>query len=158
MDTSCAWPEVSFGDIFDIASSKRVLQRQWKRHGVPFYRAREIVKLAQHGRVANELFISEELYDELAKKYGVPKPGDLMVSAVGTLGACYQVQPGDRFYFKDASVLCFHPKTEVCSGFFEHAFLTRAIRNQIASGSGSTVGTLTISRANSLRIPLPPLD
>ena len=30
-----------------------------------------------------------------------------MVSAVGTLGAVYVVKEDDRFYYKDASVLCF---------------------------------------------------
>ncbi|MFW8636741.1 restriction endonuclease subunit S [Cribrihabitans pelagius] len=155
---SSGWPTVSFGEIFEITSSKRVLQRQWADEGVPFYRAREIVKLAKDGRVQNELFISEELYSELSSKYGTPEPGDLMVSAVGTLGACYVVQPNDRFYFKDASVLRFHPKAQVLPRFIQHAFATATMRDQIASGSGSTVGTLTISRANELKIPLPPLE
>lgn len=101
------WRKVKFGEIFDISSSKRVLQEDWKTSGVPFYRAREIVKLAKEGAVENELFISEELFDSFKSKYGVPKPGDLMISAVGTLGACYVVQPTDRFYYKDASVLRF---------------------------------------------------
>ncbi len=29
-----------------------------------------------------------------------------MISAVGTLGKSYVVKPGDKFYYKDASVLC----------------------------------------------------
>lgn len=155
--TNGKWPEVSFGEIFDISSSKRVLEAQWKTAGVPFYRAREIVKLAKEGTVQNELFISEELYREYQAKYDVPKPGDLMISAVGTLGACYVVQPSDRFYYKDASVLRFSPKQPVCSRFIQHAFGTNHILDQVHAGSGSTVGTYTISRANETRIPLPPL-
>lgn len=151
------WREVTFEEIFDISSSKRVLQDQWKGAGVPFYRAREIVKLAQNGSVQNELFISEELYQEFKNKYGVPNPGDLMVSAVGTLGACYVVQPGDRFYFKDASVLRFSPKQTISSKFVQHAFRTDAILDQVHAGAGSTVGTYTISRANKTRLWLPPL-
>lgn len=155
--TNSKWPEVTFGEIFEISSSKRVLEAQWKAAGVPFYRAREIVKLAKVGAVENELFISEELYREYQTKYGVPKPGDLMISAVGTLGACYVVQPSDRFYYKDASVLRFSPKQPVCSRFIQHAFGTNHILDQVHAGSGSTVGTYTISRANETRIPLPPL-
>ena len=82
---NAGWRDVTLGDVFDISSSKRVLQKQWKTAGVPFYRAREIVKLSQHGTVANELFISEELFEDFKVKYEVPEPGDLMVSAVGTL-------------------------------------------------------------------------
>lgn len=59
--TTGKWPEVKFGEIFEISSSKRVLEAQWKTAGVPFYRAREIVKLAKAGAVQNELYISEEL-------------------------------------------------------------------------------------------------
>jgi type I restriction enzyme S subunit len=157
-DVTGGWREVSLGEIFDISSSKRVRQAQWKTTGVPFYRAREIVKLAKDGIVQNELFISEELYKEYQTQYGVPKPGDLMISAVGTLGACYIVQPEDRFYYKDASVLRFSPKQLVCSRFIQHAFGTNQILDQVHAGSGSTVGTYTISRANKTRLRLPPFS
>lgn len=152
-----SWPRATLGDIFEISSSKRVLKKQWAESGVPFYRAREIVKLAEHGIVDNDLFISEELFDEYRNKYGAPEPGDLMVSAVGTLGACYVVQPNDRFYYKDASVLRFHPSEEVEPRYIQHAFRTRLLLDQVNSGSGSTVGTFTISRAKKTKIPLPPL-
>jgi type I restriction enzyme, S subunit len=152
------WTEVTFGELFDISSSKRVHQCDWKSSGVPFYRAREIVKLAEQGYVDNDLFISEEMYTHYRTKYGVPNPGDLMVSAVGTLGACYVVQPDDRFYYKDASVLRFSPKRPVCSQYVRYAFLTREIVDQVQSGAGSTVGTYTIERAVRTRIPLPPLS
>jgi type I restriction enzyme S subunit len=151
------WREVTLGELFEISSSKRVLQEQWQSSGVPFYRAREIVKLAKNGVVENELFISEEQFDEYRKQYGVPAPGDLMVSAVGTLGACYVVQPKDRFYYKDASVLRFSPKVPVHSKFVQYAFGTNQILDQINKGSGSTVGTFTIERANKTRMFLPPL-
>lgn len=153
-----AWPDVTLGEIFDVSSSKRVLQSDWKTSGVPFYRAREIVKLARDGFVDNELFISEELYVDLAQKYGAPRAGDIMVSAVGTLGACYVVQPNDRFYFKDASVLRFRAKREICPQFFSHAFRTNYVLDQVHAGSGSTVGTYTIERANSTRLRVPPLQ
>jgi type I restriction enzyme S subunit len=151
------WRDVTLGEVFEISSSKRVHERDWKSSGVPFYRAREIVTLARERRVQNELFISDELYSKYRARYGVPNPGDLMVSAVGTLGACYVVQPGDRFYYKDASVLRFSPKQPVCSRFFQHAFRTQEVLDQVHAGSGSTVGTYTISRAKSTRISIPPL-
>ena len=84
-----------------------MLQSDWKESGVPFYRAREIVKLSDNGYVDNELFISEEHYKKLSNEYGVPKAGDLMVSGVGTIGKTYVVKENDKFYYKDASVLCF---------------------------------------------------
>ena len=151
------YAEIAMGDIFDISSSKRVVKSQWQASGVPFYRAREIVKLAENGAVENDLFITEELFEQHKSASGAPESGDLMVSAVGTLGACYVVQPRDRFYYKDASVLRFHPKEGIYPRYFQHAFRTRRLLDQVNAGSGSTVGTLTISRAKDLKIPLPPL-
>lgn len=48
---------VELGEIFDITSSKRVFQSEWKDKGIPFFRAREIVKISKYGFVDNELFI-----------------------------------------------------------------------------------------------------
>lgn len=152
------WPRAFLGEIFDIGSSKRVLQKEWTRSGVPFYRAREIVKLAKTGSVENELFISEQHFKELEGSHGVPNAGDLMVSAVGTLGACYVVQPHDRFYFKDASVLQFRAKQAIEPKFFQYLFLNGDFLSEVKKGEGATVGTLTISRAKGISISLPPLE
>ena len=56
--------KVTLGKLFSIGSSKRVLKSQWKNEGVPFYRGREITRLATDGFVNNELFISEDHYAE----------------------------------------------------------------------------------------------
>lgn len=103
--------------LFSVGSSKRVFQKDWKSEGVPFYRAREIVKLSEQGYVDNELFITEEMYADYAEKYGVPQPDDIMVTGVGTLGICYLVKPGDRFYYKDGNTLCFHSLGRINSRF-----------------------------------------
>lgn len=91
---------VTIDQLFEVGSSKRVFQKDWKNEGVPFYRAREIVKLSEQGYVENELFITEEMYTDYAQKYGVPQPGDIMVTGVGTLGICYLVRENDRFYYQ----------------------------------------------------------
>jgi type I restriction enzyme S subunit len=153
------WQWVKLEDLFDITSSKRVFESEWTKTGVPFYRAREIVKLSNHGFVNNELFISEEMFDEYSHKYGIPKEGDIMVTGVGTLGICYVVRPNDKFYFKDGNIIWFKKKDDVNvdSYFVQHAFQTDFVRNQIDNTAGSTVGTYTIIRAKNTLIPLPPL-
>ena len=64
------WKIKKVEDIFDVRSSKRVHKSDWKTNGIPFYRAREVVKLAKYGFVENELFISEKLYKEFTKDKG----------------------------------------------------------------------------------------
>ena len=34
--------KVKISDLYDVGSSKRVFQSEWRDSGVPFYRAREI--------------------------------------------------------------------------------------------------------------------
>jgi len=104
------------------------------------------------------LFISEDLFAEFSSKTGAPQSGDLMVTAVGTLGICYVVQPADRFYFKDASVLWFRPKQPINDQFIKYAFRSPTVRRQTTDSQGATVGTLTISRANSITISVPSLE
>jgi type I restriction enzyme S subunit len=151
------WRWAKLGDVFDITSSKRVFESEWKQEGVPFYRAREIVKLSQQGFVANDLFISNEMYTEYASKYGIPKEGDIMVTGVGTLGVCYVVQAADKFYFKDGNILWLKKKSEVDSRFVEYLFRSTLMKKQINDSAGTTVGTFTIIKAKNSRIPLPNL-
>jgi len=146
------------GELFEVKSSKRVHKSDWKLSGIPFYRAREVVKLSKFGYVDNELFISPELYKKFTKEKGAPKAGDIIISAVGTLGQSYIVKEIDRFYFKDASVLWFDKIGNVDSQYIQYAFMSDVVLSQIMDNSmGATVGTFTISRAKNIRISLPNL-
>src|SRR5437867_3870662 len=111
------WETKKLSAIYQIGSSKRVLKSQWKTSGVPFYRGREVTRLAADGFVENELFISEKHFAELSKEYGVPKAGDIIITAIGTIGNSHVVQGRDRFYFKDASVLWMKRTADVSSEF-----------------------------------------
>ena len=151
------WKWVRWGAIVNIVSARRVHQSDWKKAGIPFYRAREIAKLATDGWVDNDLFISQELYDDFSKS-GVPKAGDLMVTAVGTLGKTYIVKETDHFYYKDASVICFENYAQVSSEYLKYMMESELMKNQIKSNSGgTTVGTLTMVRMVEYLLPLPPL-
>lgn len=158
--SNAKWPMVKLGDVCEIGSSKRVFESEWKTEGIPFYRAREIVKLAENGFVDNELFISEEMFLEYSKKYGHPQKGDLMITGVGTLGICYRVKRNDRFYFKDGNIIWLKNFLKnVDSQFVEHLYKSDFLKEQIAAGAnGGTVGTYTITNAKNTTIPLPPLE
>lgn len=148
---------VALGDLFQIGSSKRVLKSQWKTEGVPFYRGREITRLAADGFVDNELFISEEHFAELAAQSGVPKPGDIVITAIGTIGNAHIVRECDRFYFKDASVLWMKRTTDVSSEFINLWLKSPLFFDQLDKGNGATVDTLTIQKLQSVRLSVPPV-
>ncbi len=148
-------------NLYDIGSSKRVFQSEWRKTGVPFYRAREIARLSEEGYVDNELFIDKELYEEYTEKYGKPQPGDVMVTGVGTLGVCYVVKPEDEFYFKDGNILWFKQKEpeRILPEYLVKAFDSKEVKDFISkNSSGTTVGTFTIQTANKMEISLPTLD
>jgi len=152
------WEWVRLGGVGIIGSSSRVHQKDWTNKGIPFFRAREIVKLSKFGTVDNDLFITEELFHTLSESGTVPEPDDLMITGVGTIGVPYVVKPTDEFYFKDASVLIFKNHFRSFSQFIYHFLKSPYWINNIHSKSmGTTVHTLTISRANEILFPLPPL-
>jgi len=151
------WEMKTLGDLFEITSSKRVFKEDWKTEGVPFYRAREIVKLAENGFVNNELFISEAMFKEYSEKYGLSKADDIMVTGVGTLGICYVVKSDHRFYFKDGNIIWLKSNGKANSRYVEYAFKSDFLRKQIDDSVGATVGTYTIIKAKNTKISLPPL-
>jgi len=154
------WEWCRLQDLFIVCSAKRVLQADWKEEGIPFYRAREIVKLSDDGFVDNELFISEAHYLNLKKNYGVPNTGDIMLSAVGTIGKPYIVQENDTFYYKDASVICLQKIGYDVSSEYIRLVLEAPYMQKMmyANSNGTTVDTITISTANQYYIAVPPLS
>lgn len=86
-----SWQQTKLDDLFKVGSAKRVMKAQWQSEGVPFYRGREITKLSSQGCVDNDLFITEELYSEYKDKYGAPSAGDIVITAIGTIGNSYIV-------------------------------------------------------------------
>ena len=152
-----SWEWCRVKTILNVYSARRVHEKDWRASGIPFYRAREIGKLADYGHVDNELFIDRSLYEEFSKS-GVPLPGDLMVTAVGTLGKTYIVKDGDLFYYKDGSVLCFNNMFNINAKFLKFYIESPTFVEQYANESqGTTVATLTMVRVNEYIIPLPPL-
>jgi type I restriction enzyme S subunit len=151
------WQKKKLSELYKIGSSKRVLQSQWTTSGVPFYRGREVTRLAADGFVDNELFISEEHFAELSKEYGVPKAADIVITAIGTIGNAHVVRSSDRFYFKDASVLWMKRTADVSSEFVNLWLKSPSFFDQLDRGNGATVDTLTIQKLQSVELALPPL-
>ena len=150
------WVYINAG--FNVTSSKRVHKSDWLAEGIPFYRTRELVKLSEYGYVNNELFISQELYDEFKREYGIPHPDDLLISGVGTIGIPYIVKDEMPFYFKDGNIIWFQNKGLFLAKFVYFLYKSTFMNNQIhAMSAGTTVDTYTIINATKTVLPLPPL-
>ncbi len=153
------WPVKNISDLFDVGSSKRVFESEWRDSGVPFYRAREIVRLSKGLPLEDPIFIEEALFSAYKEKYGIPATGDIMVTGVGTLGVCYLVKEEDCFYFKDGNTLWFRDKHIANSRFIKDQYSTEFVKDQIKGNShGATVGTYTIVNAKKTRVICPPVE
>ena len=142
---------------FNVTSSKRIHKSDWLSEGIPFYRTRELVKLSEYGTVDNELYISQELYEDCKANYGVPRIGDLLISGVGTIGVPYIVSKSDPFYFKDGNVIWFQSKELILPQYIFYLYKSAFMFNQIHEMSaGTTVDTYTIANAMATMLPLPP--
>ena len=157
-DIPKSWAWARLETILNTGSARRVHAKDWRQAGIPFYRAREIGKLADEGFVDNELYIDLSLYEDFSSS-GVPLPNDLMITAVGTLGKVYIVKESDKFYYKDGRVLCLANKYGLCAEYLKMVIESPFFKGQYRQESqGTTVATLTMVRLQKYFIPIPPLQ
>lgn len=151
------WEAKKLGDICDITSSKRIFESEYVEEGIPFYRTKEIVELSKGSKVTTELFISNQRYKEIISKYEVPQIGDLLVSAVGTIGVIWVVNQETPFYFKDGNLLWIKRKGDVTSVFLRYLLqlLIEYYKKDITTGS--TYSALTIVKLKQMNAYIPPL-
>ncbi|OJB94437.1 restriction endonuclease subunit S [Yersinia ruckeri] len=153
------WDMRKFSDYFTIGSSKRVLQDDWVNEGIPFYRTRELVSFSKKEKFKSEIFITEDNYNFLKDKYGIPTIGDFLVSGVGTLGIIHQIKNDNPFYFKDGNVLWFRKNNDISSDFFYQVFNSPKVITQVVDHAAiTTVGTYTIENAKKTKFMCPSVD
>ncbi|MFS0662129.1 restriction endonuclease subunit S [Niallia alba] len=153
------WEWVRCSDVFNVRSASRIHKTDWKPTGIPFLRGRELVQLSKRDSFDAEIFIDEELYEKFKEKTGIPLKDDLLISAVGTIGKVYIVKESDKFYYKDAYILCLENYGDLFSKYIRYMLESAFLQNQIKKDAmATTVAQLTISKAKSLVMPLPPLE
>lgn len=153
------WPLKRMEELCEITSSKRIFAADYVDEGVPFYRGREITeKYKGNLDVSTELFITEAKFQEIERKFGAPKQGDLLLTSVGTLGSVYVVKPGDRFYFKDGNLTWFRDFKELDSRFLYYWIGSPQGKAELQKCMiGSSQSAFTIVLLKSITIELPPL-
>lgn len=153
------WEEKQLSELMTITSSKRIFYSEYVNYGIPFYRSKEIIELRSSGSTNSELFISKERFNEIKKKFDVPKSGDILLTSVGTLGVPFRVRGNDEFYFKDGNLTWFKDFKEISSAIIYFWLLSIIGQEQIRSITiGSTQEAITIDGLKRLKLTLPPKD
>lgn len=142
-------------DLCTITSSKRIFANEYTNEGIPFYRSKEIIELASGKNVSTPLYISVKKYNEIKKKFDVPKKGDILLTAVGTLGIPYFVN-NDIFYFKDGNLMWFKNINNKCNKkYLFYYFKSNKFRDLIISKAiGSTQKAITIDTVKNIEISM----
>lgn len=155
------WKEYKLGEIAEITSSKRVFYSEYVSEGIPFYRSKEIIDLYNNRNIATELFISENRYNDIKLKYGVPQKDDILLTSVGSLGIPYLVKNTDKFYFKDGNLTWIR---NINKNIILPQYLILWICSNIGKQKldevtiGSTQPALTISGLKTIEIILPSIE
>jgi len=154
-----SWDEKNLGELLTITSSKRIFYSEYVSSGVPFYRSKEIIELRNTGSTDSELYISNARFDEINKKFGSPKEGDILMTSVGTLGVAYRVRKSDKFYFKDGNLTWFKDFKGLPSSIIYLWLISKIGQAELASITiGSTQEALTIEGLKSISFKIPPKD
>ena len=144
--------------ISDICSSKRIYANEYQEIGIPFYRSKEIIELGHNKKPSIELFISKSRYEEIKDKYGIPKKGDILITAVGTIGETWIVDTDEPFYYKDGNVLQIRLNTDISQIYFKYVLDTLISIFKNKNVSGSAYSALTIEKFKKMKIILPPIE
>jgi len=144
-------------EICIVTSSKRIFKADYVESGIPFYRTKEIVDLSKEKNISTELFIDKEKFSEICGKFGAPKKGDLLFSAVGTIGVMWIVDERE-FYFKDGNLLWLKDMNGVTPEYLKSAIsavLTEKIKDR---SQGAAYKAISITNLKAFEIPLPSIE
>lgn len=155
-----SWEKTKIGDHCEITSSKRIFYSEYTDSGVPFYRSKEIIESSQGQPISESLYISTDKYNDIKSKFGVPLPGDMLLTSVGTIGIPYTVRTDDYFYFKDGNLTWFRNFDDSLSSKFLCYWIGSKDGYGVLNNTtiGSSQKALTISSLKQIECPLPPIE
>ena len=151
------WEVKKMDNICNITSSKRIYSHEYVETGIPFYRGKEITEKCKSLNLSVELFISVEKYEELKENFGVPQIGDLLLTAVGTIGNIWIVDTETPFYFKDGNILWLKNFVNTNPIFFKFLLELQISEFKNKLANGCAYNALTIMNLKILNVIIPPL-
>ena len=150
--------EYDINELCTVKSSKRIYASDYVHEGVPFFRGKEITEMAQNKAITEILYISTKRYEDINNKYGAPRIGDILMTAVGTLGNVWKVN-SEPIYFKDGNLIWFSDfKEEIVNpDYLKLLFESKSFQmNLMQKGTiGSVQSALTIEKVKRIKISLP---
>ncbi|AIY04507.1 hypothetical protein Plano_0542 [Planococcus sp. PAMC 21323] len=152
------WEIKKIKDFATVTSSKRVYLNDYVTNGIPFYRGKEITELKSGKTPEDVLYISNDRYEEFKTRFGAPVKGDILITAVGTIGNSMLVENDVEFYFKDGNLIWLREVNQNPK-FLLYVFSNPAGHKKLLdSASGSNQKALTIVGLNKLEYKVPKIE
>lgn len=150
------WEVKELSSLCSISSSKRIYQSEYVEFGVPFYRGKEITLKKQGYEIIEQYYISEERYKELTTIFGAINEGDILMTAVGTIGSTYMAG-NEEFYFKDGNIIWLKDFVVLGLNYYIYDFMQSSVFNDLIEEItiGSTQNAVTIKSFGEQRIIIP---
>lgn len=154
------WEVKKLGEVCEITSSKRIFADDYVESGVPFYRSKEVIEKSKKQPISVALFISVKKYEEVKTKYGIPLMGDILITAVGTIGKIWTIDTDEPFYFKDGNLVWLRNinRTKVEKAYFNNSLNILIEDYKKTNANGAAYNALTIVKLKEMSTPLPPLS
>ena len=158
IDNEKGWEYEKLSNKAEISSSKRIFASEYSDSGIPFYRGKEITEKSKGNPISVELFISQERFEEIKFKYGIPAIGDILVTAVGTIGNIWVVDSDEPFYFKDGNVLWLKIKDDTNPIYFKYILTILIDEYKEMMANGCAYSALTIANLKDMPTCVTPLS
>lgn len=92
------WEQRKLGDFGSVGMNRRIYKDQTNEQGeIPFF------KIGTFGK-RPDAFISRKLFNEYKAKYPYPNPGDMLISASGSIGRTIEYK-GEDAYYQDSNIV-----------------------------------------------------
>lgn len=151
------WEVKKLMEVCEITSSKRVFANEYVDTGIPFYRSKEVIEKSKQQPISVELYISESHYNSIKCNFGIPQIGDILITAVGTIGRIWVVDTNEPFYFKDGNLVWLRNIKDVHYEYFSKSLFYLIDEYKKVNANGAAYNALTIAKLKQMYCPLPPL-
>ena len=154
------WEIVKLSRLTDITSSRRIFKDEYVENGIPFYRTKEIVELSKDKKISSELFISNDRYNDILNNNDIPVIGDILLSAVGTIGVMWVVNTKEPFYFKDGNLVWLKmSKSKDINSKYLRLTLEYLIEHEKGNlAQGAAYNALTIDKLKKFDVNIAPIS
>jgi type I restriction enzyme S subunit len=139
-----AWEQRKLGDFGSVGMNRRIYKDQTNEQGeIPFF------KIGTFGK-RPDAFISRKLFNEYKAKYPYPNPGDMLISASGSIGRTIEYK-GEDAYYQDSNIVWLQHDQRLDNSFLKQFYAV--VRWQ--GLEGSTIKRLYNKNILSTHITIP---